>query len=62
MPRRTTWVKARSPDAPLYQLKITLKRSLPAIWRRVVVSTDMPLDRLHDVIQIAMGWTNSHMH
>jgi hypothetical protein len=22
----------------------------------------MTLDRLHDVIQIAMGWTNSHMH
>lgn len=23
---------------------------------------DMTLDRLHNVIQIAMGWTNSHMH
>ena len=62
MPRYTTWVKARSPDAPLYQLKITLRHSTPAIWRRVVVSADMTLDCLHDVIQIVMGWTNSHLH
>ena len=47
---------------PLYQLKITLRGSKPPIWRRVVVRADMTLDRLHDVIQIAMGWTNSHMH
>lgn len=48
--------------APLYQLKITLKWSKPPIWRRVVVRADMKLDRLHDVIQITMGWTDSHLH
>jgi len=48
--------------APLYQLKITLKGSKPPIWRRVVVRADMKLDRLHNVIQIAMGWTDSHLH
>ena len=47
---------------PLYQLKITLKWSKPAIWRRVVVRSDMKLDRLHNVIQLVMPWTNSHMH
>jgi len=47
---------------PLYQLKITLRRTKPLIWRRVVVRADMRLNRLHDVIQIAMGWTNSHLH
>jgi hypothetical protein len=47
---------------PLYQLKITLKWSEPPIWRRVVARADMPLNRLHDLIQIVMGWTNSHMH
>jgi len=46
----------------LFQLKITLRYSKPPIWRRVVVRADMPLDRLHYVIQIAMGWTNSHLH
>ena len=47
---------------PLYQLKITLKWSKPPIWRRVIVRADMSLARLHDVIQIAMGWKNSHLH
>ena len=47
---------------PLYQLKITLRWSKPAIWRRVKVRADMKLDRLHDVIQWVMPWTNSHLH
>jgi len=47
---------------PLYQLKITLQWSKPPIWRRVLVRADMRLGRLHDVIQMAMPWTNSHMH
>jgi hypothetical protein len=47
---------------PLYQLKITLLDYKPSIWRRVVVRSDMKLDRLHNVIQTAMGWTNSHLH
>jgi hypothetical protein len=48
--------------AALYQLKITLKGSDPPIWRRVVVRSDMPLRRLHCVIQRVMGWTDSHLH
>jgi hypothetical protein len=47
---------------PLYQLKITLKRSDPPIWRRVVVRQNMPLSRFHGVIQRVMGWTDSHLH
>ena len=48
--------------AALYQLKIALQWSDPAIWRRVVVRSDMTLDRLHNVIQFAMPWTDCHMH
>ncbi|MDF9832404.1 hypothetical protein M2103_000614 [Ereboglobus sp. PH5-5] len=44
------------------RLKITLKHLTPAIWRRVLVPHDIKLPKLHDVIQIAMGWTNSHLH
>ncbi len=47
---------------PLYQLKITLRRSKPPIWRRVIVRADMKLDRLHRVIQTAMGWMDCHLH
>jgi hypothetical protein len=51
-----------SGGAPLCQLKITLKWSQPSIWRRVVVRSDLKLDRLHNVLQIVMPWTNSHLH
>ncbi len=47
---------------PLYQLKIALTGSNPPVWRRVVVRSDMSLDRLHNVIQEVMGWTDSHLH
>ena len=46
----------------IYQLKITLKDSKPPIWRRVLVPGSFSLGKLHRVIQIAMGWTDSHLH
>ncbi len=44
-----------------FQLKVTLERSKPPIWRRILVA-DCTLDVLHQVVQTAMGWTDSHMH
>jgi hypothetical protein len=45
----------------LYQFKITLLESNPPIWRRIQVR-QCTLDKLHQHIQLAMGWTNSHLH
>jgi hypothetical protein len=45
----------------LYQFKITLLESQPPIWRRIQVK-NCTLDKLHEHIQTAMGWTNSHLH
>jgi hypothetical protein len=45
----------------LYQFKITLLESKPPIWRRIQVK-DSTLDKFHERIQTAMGWTNSHLH
>jgi hypothetical protein len=46
----------------LYLLKVVLERVEPQISRRFVVPADIPLDRLHDVIQIVMGWQDYHLH
>ena len=46
----------------IYQLKITLRGSTPPIWRRVMVPGKFSLYKLHQVIQMAMGWTNRHLH
>ena len=48
--------------ASLCQLKITLTGIRPLVWRRVVVPADIALSDLHLVLQVAMGWTNSHLH
>lgn len=45
----------------IYQFKITLLGSKPPIWRRIQVQ-GCTLDKLHEHIQTAMGWTNSHLH
>ena len=46
----------------IYQVKITLKRSKPAIWRTLLIPAEMRLGDLHRTIQIAFGWENSHLH
>ena len=48
--------------ASAYAMKISLLGSKPAIWRRFCVPADITFDRLHDVIQIVMGWEESHLH
>ena len=42
----------------LYLLKIRLLEIQPEIRRRFVGPAGITLDRLHDVIQIVMGWKN----
>jgi pRiA4b ORF-3-like protein len=34
----------------------------PPVWRQVVVPAGYTLDRVHAVIQAAMGWQNYHLH
>lgn len=52
----------RKQPQSVYQLKITLRDVRPPIWRRVQVQGDVTLSHLHWVIQLSMGWTNSHLH
>lgn len=45
------------------RLKITLRGvSKPPVWRRVLVPVGVTLGELHDVIQLAMGWQDGHLH
>ena len=57
-PART---RKSKPTDILYQFKIALVGFKPLIWRRIQVK-DCTLDKLHEHIQTAMGWTNSHLH
>ncbi len=44
------------------RLKITLRDVEPKVLRQIEVPVDLRLDRLHQVLQAALGWTNSHLH
>ena len=46
----------------VHQLKITLRGSKPAIWRRVLVPSNSTLADLHETIRVAMGWAGYHLH
>ena len=54
--------KKSTSTSPIYQLKVTLKNSRPPIWRRIQVSGDVTLAKLHRILQEVMGWTDSHLH
>jgi len=43
-------------------LRIELLEIEPLIWRRVRVAPSASFKRLHDILQIALGWQNSHLH
>lgn len=47
---------------PVYQIKVTLRHIAPPVWRRIEVPADIRLGKLHHVLQVVMGWTDSHMH
>lgn len=46
----------------MYQLKVTLKGARPSIWRRLLIASTENLEDVHIVLQIVMGWANSHLH
>jgi len=46
----------------VFQLKVTLRGFRPPIWRRFLVPGDIRLHQLHSILQMIMGWTNSHLH
>jgi hypothetical protein len=50
------------PTGDVYQLHVHLAYIEPPIWRRIVVSGQISLFRLHRMLQVVMGWENYHLH
>ncbi len=52
-----------APEQPqMLTIKVTLEETKPPVWRRLEVPGDTTLDGVHEVLQTAMGWTDSHLH
>lgn len=45
-----------------YKIKIELRDSEPLIYRRVIVPSNISFEKLHNLIQISMGWSNSYLY
>ncbi len=49
-------------EAPIYQIRLDLRDAHPPIWRRLLLPSDLTLDIVHHIIQVAMGWEDYHLH
>ena len=49
-------------EVPGFLVRLDLHGAKPPVWRRLELPGDLTLPRLHDVVQAAMGWYNSHLH
>jgi hypothetical protein len=50
------------PEVSGFRVRLDLLGTKPPVWRRLELPGDLTLPRVHDVIQAAMGWTDSHLH
>src|SRR5512145_994011 len=56
-------MRTNIPDSgDVLELLVTIRHIKPGIWRRVRIPADAPLGALHDLLQLAFGWQNSHLH
>jgi hypothetical protein len=44
------------------ELEVTLEDVEPAVKRALIVPLNIQLDHLHDALQAALGWTNTHLY
>lgn len=44
------------------RVRVVLREVMPAVVRVIDVPATITLDDLHDVLQMAVGWTDSHLH
>jgi hypothetical protein len=44
------------------QFRLSVRHVTPEIWRKLVVPSDISLEKLHSVLQVLMGWTGHHLY
>jgi hypothetical protein len=52
----------RRPEIVTYRVRVDLKETTPPLWRRLELDSSLRLDDIHEIIQAAFGWTDSHLH
>lgn len=55
-------LRAAPADVRGFRVRLDLLGAKPPVWRRLDLPGDLTLPQVHDVVQAAMGWTDSHLH
>ncbi|MDN5332049.1 MAG: hypothetical protein PWP45_1274 [Tepidanaerobacteraceae bacterium] len=45
-----------------YQIKVTISRITPPIWRRLRIPGNITFYQLHRILQVAFGWLDYHLY
>ena len=53
---------ARFREFTAVQVRASIDRIEPQVWRRIIVPSSFNLRDLHLVLQAAFGWMNAHLH
>src|SRR5271169_284894 len=54
--------KVEASERVILQLRAVLRGISPLIWRRLLVPSDTTIAQLHEVLQVAFGWEDMHLH
>lgn len=55
-------IMAKPENVKILQLKISIDGTKPPVWRRILIEGNATFFELHNAIQNAVGWTDSHLH
>ncbi len=50
------------PMTNILKLRIKIPDIEPEIWREILIENDITFKKLHEIIQLSFGWTNSHLY
>lgn len=61
LPTEPTEPTARMHSRDILTLRIELLHVSPLVWRQLEIPVSITLETLHDIVQAAMGWSDSHL-
>lgn len=50
------------PEVRILRVRVDLDGASPPIWRRLDLRSDLTLGAVHEALQAAFGWSDSHLH
>lgn len=53
---------AKRAATTVHVVKVNLYGARPPVWRRLEIPSAMRLDAVHEVLQVAFGWSGYHLH